>query len=93
MNKVLVIMFGMGIIALVVTTAIMIRPGYMKFREAFNNTITRMDDESTTQIWENLLSTADYGFWIVPIVAVIIVIGWIYMSMQQKEYQTAGYYR
>jgi len=86
-------MIGIGLIIGILSLAVVIRPGYMKFRTAFNSTIANFNMSRVSTAWDNVMGTIDYGFWVVPIIAVLIILGWIYMTASQKEYVEAGYYR
>lgn len=93
MNKALTVVWGIGIIAVLATGSIILRPVWMKFREPFNSTITNMGESVVTELWNRVDSTINNSFWMIFIVGIFIVLGWIYMSVQQREYQTVGYYK
>jgi len=87
------VIFGIGLIIGIFGLAVVIRPGYMKFRTAFNDTVSNFNMSGVSNRWNKVMGTLDYAFWVVPIIAVLIILGWIYMSASQKEYVEAGYYR
>lgn len=93
LNKVVALCMGIFLITGIFTGALIMRPVWMKTRVALNNTVYRQNEAKATEVWLKLKNTVDSSFWLIPAVGVFIVVAWIYMSMQEKEYVGSGYYR
>lgn len=93
MRTFLALILGIGIISGVFTLAVVVRPGFMKMRESFNTTIYNLNVSEATSQWTRSRATMDYLYWIIPAIVVLVVVGWVFMTAQQKEYVEAGYYR
>lgn len=93
MQKVITLCFGILVISGVFTLAVVTRPMWMKTREALNSTVYGFDEVQSTNAWNRVMNTIDSSFWLIPAVAVLIVLAFIYMNMQEKEYVGGGYYR
>ena len=93
MNKVLVMLFGIGMVVGILGITIILRPGYMVFRERFNSTVYSLNTSQGITEWGKVRGTLDYVFVVVPIICILVVVAFVYMSMQEKEYYEVGYYR
>ena len=92
-NKVIALCMGILLITGIFTAAVIFRPVWMKTRDPLNSTVYRVNATRATASWTSLMNTVDNSFWLIPAVGVLIVVAWIYMTMQEKEYVGGGYYR
>ena len=93
LRKVITMSFGILLISGIFTIAVIVRPFWMKFREPFNSTVYNMNTSAGIEIWGRVNNTIENNFWLLPAVAAIIILGYIYMAMSEEEYVTAGGYR
>jgi len=94
LNKVYTMTIGILLIAGIFAIAVIVRPLWMKFRDPFNSTVYNANTDAGIEIWERVDNTIENNFWLIPAVGAIIILGYIYISMSEKEYVTAGgYYR
>lgn len=93
MNKVITLGIGILLITALLTGAVIFRPFWMKLREPLNTTIYHLNASEGITSWGKVRNTIDNNFWLIPIVGVLIILGWIYLSMSEKEYVGAGYYQ
>jgi len=93
LNKVITLCVGILLISGIFIGAVILRPVWMKTRDPLNATVYRVDEAKATASWNSLMNTMDNSFWLIPAIGVIIIVAWIYMTMQEKEYVGGGYYR
>ena len=93
MRKVITLGVGLLLITGILVGAVVFRPLWMKVRDPFNTTVYNTNSSEGVAMWARLRNTVDNNFWLIPIVSVFIILGWIYLSMSEKEYVGAGYYR
>ena len=91
-NKVITLCMGILLITGLFFGAVVFRPVWMKSRDTLNSTVYRFNEDRSTTAWVRLRNTMDSSFWLIPAVGVIIIVAWIYMTMQEKEYVGGGYY-
>jgi hypothetical protein len=93
LNKVITLGVGVLLITAIFVGTIVIRPFWMKLRDPLNSSIYNINASQGITEWGRVRNTVDNNFWLIPIVGVFIILGWIYLSMSEKDYVGAGYYR
>ena len=92
MKKFMNLALGIGLITFILSIAVIMRPVWKKLEAPLESTVTHFGVAEATAVWTSLSNTVNNNFWLIPVVAVILVVGWIFMTMQRKEIVTGGYY-
>jgi len=92
LNKVITLCMGILLITMIFMAAVILRPVWMKTRDPLNSTVYSVNETRATASWTSLMNTVDNSFWLVPAIGVLLVVAWIYMTMQEREYVGGGYY-
>lgn len=93
LNKVITVTFGILLISGIFTATVLVRPLWMKIRDPFNSTVYNSEDNDVISIWNSINNTVENNFWLLPAVAAIIILAYVFMSLSEEEYITAGGYR
>jgi hypothetical protein len=75
-------------------SAIAFRPAYVSVMTSVNSSFSNAVAGDTTALrsmWATV-NTAEGMYWTVPILGILLILLWIYMSAQKKEYVSAGLY-
>ena len=92
LNKVITLCMGILLITGIFMGAVLFRPVWMKTRDPLNSTVYRANEARAITAWTRLMNTVDNSFWLVPAIVVLIIVAYIYMTMQEREYVGGGYY-
>lgn len=85
------IIVGMVIITVVATAFVLIRPVWGRFQDGFDSVITDLNSTTLSTDWANTTNTVNGLWWLLPICLAGLVIWWIWMTTQERDYVTVGY--
>lgn len=93
-RMIVAIIIGVVTMTVIGTTAVIARPAWMSIRSSFNTTIYEdVNATNVSNLWADTRDTVDYLYWLVPGAFITLLVVWLWMNAQEKEYVTVGGYR
>lgn len=91
MRTLLAVVFGFAMMFVVAMTAITLRPAYVVVTDSLNTTVHEINQTLASTVWDNWHATTNYLWWLIPSLGIIVILMYIWMNAQQKEYVTGVY--
>lgn len=92
MRTLIAVLFAITMMTVVGVGFVVMRPVYVEVMEALKSVIYDMDISTLTQEFLDLKETSDYLYWLIPAFIFIVLVVYVWMTAQQKEYVTGGEY-
>lgn len=85
------VIVGIVIITVIATSFVITRPVWGRFQDNLDDIITDLGVTEVSTNWTDTQAVVNGLWWLLPVIFIGMIIWWIWMTSQEKDYITVGY--